>query len=356
MSKEIPVIYNPSNSKHNPQYEYFNCEARENQDNVSRVTRILQTLQKSHIADIQISVVDNVLPYIYRIHTPDYLDFLKESSISAQKIALRTNKPKAAIYPSVHPYVDFGRTSNFISRRGQYIFDTYTPIMSGTSEAAIDSVGVAITGAILLKEGEPLVYSLNRPSGHHAEVAMAGGMCYLNNAAIAAQYLLDQGTKKVAIFDIDLHHGNGTQDIFYERGDVLVVNINANPNFKFPHFTGYEDEHGRGEGMGVNYNFPLPQDTDNELYDQTVKKALLIIKKYQPEYLLVSAGFDTYEKDPIGAFRLTTPYYQKIGKQIKNLDIPTLIIQEGGYATGMLGENVLSLLTGLHGRNNLKSL
>jgi acetoin utilization deacetylase AcuC-like enzyme len=350
MPKEIPVVYNPSNSKHKPQYEYFNCEARVNQDSASRVSSILNKLKESRIADIQVSNIDDARPHILRIHSLDYLNFLYESSLSAQKIALDTKKPRAAIYPSVHPYVDYGRASNFISRRGQHIFDTYTPIMSGTHEAAVDSAGVAIAGAILLKNGEELVYSLNRPSGHHAEVSMAGGMCYLNNAAIAAQYLLDHDTNRVAIFDIDLHHGNGTQDIFYKRGDVLVVNINANPNFKFPHFTGYEDERGQEEGLGANYNFPLPQDTNDYLYDQTVKKALQIIKKYQPEYLLISAGFDTHERDPIGAFKLTTPYYQKIGRQIKNLGIPTLVIQEGGYATKVLGENVLSLLTGLQGR------
>ncbi|MFA5025735.1 MAG: histone deacetylase family protein, partial [Candidatus Shapirobacteria bacterium] len=212
MTKEIPVIYNPSFSKHDPQYEYFNCEPRANNDSVLRVTKILESLKKSGIADIQISRIDEALPFVARIHDSEYIKFLRETSNSAQKIADRTGNPNAAIYPSVHPYVDYGLASNPISRRGLYVFDTYTPIMKGTNEAAIDSAGVAVAGAQLIKEGEALVYALNRPPGHHAEVAMAGGMCYLNNAAIAAEYLRDKGAKKVAIFDIDLHHGNGTQD------------------------------------------------------------------------------------------------------------------------------------------------
>ena len=259
------------------------------------------------------------------------------------------NDPNAAIYPSVHQYVDFGRASNFISRRGLYVFDTYTPIMKETSQVALDSAGVAIAGAMLLKQGEPLVYTLNRPGGHHAESAMAGGMCYLNNIAVAAQYLRENGASKVAILDIDLHHGNGTQDIFYDRSDVLVVNINADPRFKFPHFTGYANEHGQGNGEGVNHNFPLPEGTSNDLYAATAKKALRIIDKYQPEYLLISAGFDTHEQDSIGFFKLTTLFYQELGLQIKKLELPTLVVQEGGYVANILGDNVVSLLKGLRG-------
>lgn len=350
MIKEIPVIYNPSFSKHNPQYEYFNCEPRTNNDTVLRVTKILESLKKSGIAEIQISKTDDNLPLITRVHDSEYVKFLRETSNAAQKIADRTGDPNKAIYPSVHPYTDHALASNPISRRGLFVFDTYTPIMKGTYDAAVDSAGVAVVGAKLLKDGEALVYSLTRPSGHHAEVAMAGGMCYLNNAAIAAKFLLDNGAKKIAIFDIDLHHGNGTQDIFYSQAEVLVVNINADPSFKFPHFTGYDFEHGQGEGTGANYNFPLPQDTGDELYDQTAKKAIHIIKAYQPDYLLVSAGFDTHKKDPMKTFRLSTPYYQKLGKQIKSLEIPVLVLQEGGYATEILGENVVSLLKGLAGK------
>jgi len=349
MTQEIPVFYHPSTFRHNPQYEAFNCEKRPHQDTAERVSQIIKALQASGIADIQVSKIDDVHPFVSRIHDEDYLEFLEDTSRTAENMAKKYSDPKAAIYPSVHKYVDFGRASNFISRRGLYVFDTYTPIMKETNQVALDSAGVAIAGAMLLKQGEPLVYTLNRPGGHHAESAMAGGMCYLNNVAVAAQYLHENGASKVAILDIDLHHGNGTQDIFYNRPDVLVVNVNADPRYKFPHFTGYADEHGQGDGEGVNYNFPLPEGTSNESYAAAVKKALRIIDKYQPEYLLISAGFDTHEKDPMGFFKLTTSYYQELGLQIKKLELPTLVVQEGGYAANILGDNVVSLLKGLKG-------
>lgn len=349
MSKEIPAIYHPSSYLHNPQYEFFNCERKPHQDSVRRITQIMTALQASGLVDIQVSNIGDAFPFVSRIHDSGYLTFLEDTSKAAGNLAIKNKDPNAAIYPSVHNYVDIGQASNFISRRGLYVFDTYTPIMKDTNQVALDSAGIAIAGAMLLKQGEPLVYALSRPPGHHAEVAMAGGMCYLNNIAIAAQYLRENGASKIAILDIDLHHGNGTQDIFYNRSDVLVVNINADPHFKFPHFTGYNDEHGQETGAGFNFNFPLPEGTDNDLYATTAQKALAIISKYQPEFLLVSAGFDTHELDPIGAFRLTTPYYQELGLEIKKLELPMLIVQEGGYATDVLGDNVVSFLKGLKG-------
>lgn len=350
MSKEIPVFYNPSSNKHNPQFEVFNCEKKPHPDTVDRVSQITDALKKSKIADIQVSTVSDSLPFVDRVHDLDYINFLKETSELAAKICDRDNNPNAAIYPSVRPYSEIGQASNSISRRGLYIFDTYTPIMKETSEAALDSAGVAVAGAMLLNGGEKLVYALSRPSGHHAEKAMAGGMCYLNNVAVAAQYLKNQGANKIAIFDIDLHHGNGTQNIFYDRPDVLVVNINADPKYKFPHFTGYYDEYGKNEGVGANFNFPLPLGTGVELYDETAQKALKIINDFQPNFLLISAGFDTHGADPIGAFKLTTLYYKRLGSLIKNLEVPTLVVQEGGYSTESLGNNVVSFLKGLSGK------
>ncbi|MDD4937410.1 MAG: histone deacetylase family protein [Candidatus Shapirobacteria bacterium] len=350
MSKEIPVFYNPSSNEHRPQFEVFNCEKRPHPDIYTRTDQIIESLQTSKIADIQISTVNNSLPFVNRVHDLEYINFLKETADLAEKICIRDNNPDAAIYPSVHPYNEISKASNAISRRGLYIFDTYTPIMKETHRVALDSAGVAVAGAILLNGGEKLVYALSRPSGHHAEKAMAGGMCYLNNVAIAAQYLKDQGANKIAIFDIDVHHGNGTQDIFYDRPDILVVNINADPKYKFPHFTGYSDEYGKDKGVGFNFNFPLPVGTDVELYNETTKKALKIINNFQPDFLLVSAGFDTHKSDPVGAFNLNTLYYKKLGLQIRNLEIPTLVVQEGGYATKVLGENVVSFLEGLSDR------
>ncbi len=349
MTKEIPVVYSPLSDLHNPQFEYFNCRPKPHQDTPQRTESIMTALRVSGFVDIRESDIKEALPFVLRVHDHNYLQFLKETSESAGRMAEKSGNPKEAIYPSIHRYIDRGRASNSISRRGLYVYDTYTPIMQHTEKAALASAGVAVAGAKQLIQGESLVYTVNRPSGHHAEEAGALGMCYLNNTAIAVQSILDAGAKKVAVFDIDLHHGNGSQDIFYRRSDVLVVNINADPKTRFPHFSGYADEHGQDDGEGYNYNFPLPDGVDDTQYTQTAEKALKIIARYQPEYLLISAGFDTHEKDPIGAFKLTTGYYQELGTQISKLNVPILVIQEGGYASELLGQNVVSFLKGLSG-------
>jgi len=344
---EIPVFYNPNSSLHHPKFELFNGEKRPYPDIPERLDVILTELRTSGFADIQIAGIEGIMPLISKVHTTDYIDFLSKTSQSAKEQAIKHNDPDRAIYPNVHPYIPCAKASSAVARRGLYVYDMYTPITSSTYEAAIGAVGVAIAGSMLLQNGESLVYSLTRPSGHHTLTNMTGGMCYLNNAAIAANFLKSEGSRKVAIFDIDLHHGNGTQEIFYQDPKVLVVNIHIDPQFKFPHFTGYVEEKGEGDGYGTNYNFPLPLGTDSQSYDDTATAALQIIKSFQPEYLIVSAGFDTHEKDSSSTFKLTTSYYELLGKKIKKLDLPTLVIQEGGYTLGYLGLNVVSFLKGL---------
>lgn len=293
------------------------------------------------------------MPWIEQVHDAAYLDFLKQTSDNVDaSVADKGVKPGdvKAIYPSVHPYVPNPRATNPLAERGKYMFDMYTPIMQGTYEVAVESAACAVAGAKLLKDGEKQVYALTRPPGHHAEEAMMGGYCYINNAAVAAQYLRSAGADRVAIFDFDIHHGNGTQNIFYGRDDVFFASIHASPDIKFPFYTGYEDEHGEGDGAGFNYNIPLPEGIDDATYDVHVAKVLKRIRDFHPNYLVVSAGFDTHAKDPIGAFRLTTDYFGKLGKDIASLEFPTLTVQEGGYATDVLGENVVSYLKGFRER------
>jgi acetoin utilization deacetylase AcuC-like enzyme len=223
--------------------------------------------------------------------------------------------------------------------------DTYTPIASKTYEAARSAVDVTLTGAKYLLGGEQIVYALCRPPGHHAEYKTMGGYCYFNNAAIAANYLSKHGG--VAILDIDFHHGNGTQQIFYYRPDILYVSLHADPHEKFPYSSGFANEQGAGEGFGFNRNYPLPLGTTNEQYLGVLLKALRDVQTFNPKFLIVSAGFDTYEKDPIGGFKLTIPFYQTIGKEIANLHLPTIIVQEGGYYIEDLGRIALSFLKGI---------
>lgn len=337
MAKEIPVIYTQASFEYNPEYEIFSGEKEPHAETIDRVRRIFDALKESGFAQINTTLI-NGMPWIEQVHTSPYLDFLRRNSESS-----------FPIYPSVHPYLPTNKAVNPVAERGLYMFDTYTPITKGVYEAAVDSASCAVAGAKLLLEGEPKVYSLTRPPGHHAEKAMMGGYCYINNAAVAAKYLRGQGAEKVAIFDFDLHHGNGTQDIFYDDPNVLFVSIHASPDIKFPYYTGYSDETGAGKGEGANYNFPLPEGVDDERYHQEVEKALKIIYEYCPNFLLISAGFDTHVSDPIGAFRLSTEYYRMLGESIAKLDLPALTVQEGGYATDTLGANVVSYLKGLIG-------
>ena len=347
MNKEIPVIYTPASFEHNPPFEVFNGREDTAQENIQRIISIIKALRKTDFANIQITK-DHSLTWVELVHDKTYLDYLDRASKSAKEEEEKSKqKIQSASYPSVHPYLQNAHTTSPIGEKGLYVFDTYTPIMKNTFDVALESAACAITGARMLLEGQDVVYALTRPPGHHAEKGMAGGYCYVNNVAVATEFLLKKGAKKIAIFDFDFHHGNGTQDIFYERPDVMVVNINAMPNNKFPYFTGNEHELGKGEGKGTNFNFPLPPLVKDNEYHKAVQSSLDLISKFKPDYLLVSAGFDTHETDPICDFKLTTEYYKKLGRSIKSLGIPMLSVQEGGYATDVLGENVVSYLKGL---------
>lgn len=313
---DLKVIYSDKHIGHNPPFEIYDGVKEPYAEKPERLVSIVNFLQSNGLKTIP---PDNFSQsHIDEIHHKEYINFLKNRSTSLDK--------DSVLYPSY------------------FIMDTYTPIVAKTYEAAVSSVNVALTGAKYVLDGEKTVYSLCRPPGHHAENNVMGGYCYFNNAAIAANYLSKHG--KVAILDIDFHHGNGTQNIFYDRSDVLYVSIHADPRFKFPYSSGFEDEKGRGEGLGFNKNYPLPLGTTNEQYLKTLQDTLKDIQNFNPKYLVVSSGFDTYEKDSIGGFKLTIPFYEMISNYINNLKLPTLIIQEGGYAVEDLGEIVYSFLQG----------
>jgi acetoin utilization deacetylase AcuC-like enzyme len=181
-----------------------------------------------------------------------------------------------------------------------------------------------------------------RPPGHHAGKDYAGGYCFINNASVAAHWLSSSG--KVAVLDIDYHCGNGTQDIFYERADVLTISIHADPHVEYPYYAGYASETGSGAGAGFHKNFPLERDTDDARYLSALEEALSLIRKFAPRYLVVSAGMDIYADDPLGTIKVTTPGIGEIGRRISALELPTVIIMEGGYNNDALGRNIVTLL------------
>jgi acetoin utilization deacetylase AcuC-like enzyme len=233
-------------------------------------------------------------------------------------------------------------------RLGAYCFDTATPIVAGTAAAALAAVDIALTAADRVRAGAPLGYGLCRPPGHHAGRNLIGGYCYFNNAAIVAQSLVDRGARRVAILDIDFHHGNGTQQIFWERGDVLYVSLHGDPGGIYPYYSGFATERGTGSGEGATLNLPLAPGTDGVAYLAALADGVAAIRAFDSDApLVVSLGFDTYHADPICNLALRTDDYARVGAAIASLGMPVIALQEGGYAIDALGANAVAFLGAL---------
>jgi acetoin utilization deacetylase AcuC-like enzyme len=237
-------------------------------------------------------------------------------------------------------------------RAGYYCIDTFTPLNRNAYLAARSAVDCTLTAAQAILQGRRLAYALVRPPGHHAERGSFGGFCYLNSTAIAAHYLSGHGN--VAVLDLDYHHGNGTQEIFYERADVLTVSIHGHPRFAYPYFTGFADERGRDSGEGFNLNLPLPERVSGERYRRALGRAVKRVKRFAPKFLVVALGFDPAKGDPTGSWALSAQDFEGNGRMIGALGIPTLVVQEGGYRIRSLGTNARHFFLGLwqdfHGR------
>jgi acetoin utilization deacetylase AcuC-like enzyme len=238
------------------------------------------------------------------------------------------------------------RPSSIQGQLGYYSFAGETSISEGFWEAARAAANVALTGADLIKNGERAAFALCRPPGHHAASDLYGGYCFLNNAAIAAQRLRDEGAARVAILDVDFHHGNGTQDIFYHRDDVFFLSLHGDPAEAFPYFLGYADETGRGLGEGFTKNYPMPPKTEFTVWRQALEDALQRIEQFNADALVVSLGVDTFAEDPISFFKLRSEDFTTYGRMIGTLKRPTLFVLEGGYAVSEVGVNVVNVLTG----------
>ena len=328
----MQIFYPSGHIRHCPVSEIENGEAIAHEEVPARAERIQAALVASGriVRDVSVTVPQTVLS---RIHTRKYLKTFQKVAASAVEVQI----------PSVFPYGGHTTASHLRAEFGAMSFDTYTPVFKGTFKAAMESASCAYAGARSLMRGSQYAYAICRPPGHHAGPSYMGGYCYINNAAVAAQALSIRG--RVAIIDVDFHHGNGTQDIFYNRSDVLFTSLHADPSWKFPYFTGYASERGIGKGKGYTRNYPLSKGTDDHMYDATLVRALTYIRAYQPKFLVVSLGFDTHVDDPIGGFRLTTAYYREMAKRLMGLGIPTVFVQEGGYNTGALGGNVVSFFS-----------
>ena len=281
------------------------------------------------------------LEAVLRVHDAGYVRFLQTASQEWQALGRQGD---AIPYTWRYPRAPGGVPSGIDGKLGYYSIDVGAPITPTTWQAVASSVDVALTGVELVLAGERAIFSLCRPPGHHAGRDYMGGYCFLNNAAIAAEVLSDHG--RVAVLDIDYHHGNGTQDIFYDRGDVLFTSIHGDPDVEYPYFSGHRVETGEGPGEGTNLNRPLPHGSGITPFRAALDECLVAIREFEPAHLVVSLGLDTFREDPISYFTLDTEDYPGIGADIARLGLPTLYVMEGGYAVDALGVNTVNVLTG----------
>jgi acetoin utilization deacetylase AcuC-like enzyme len=341
----MKVFYSEIHRAHHPPFEVFDGGKRVPYLEIpDRVDRILSALSQVGWAE-RLEPVDFGMAPLAQVHDEAYLEFL--AGCWAEWLA---SDPEAAAAPTEQAFLPatfaLRRKARvpaaLLGRAGYYMMDLSACIVEATFRAALASANAALSAAQHAAASRENTFAVCRPPGHHAGRDYAAGYCYINNAAVAAHWLSKKG--KSAILDIDYHAGNGTQDIFYQRNDVLTLSIHGDPDFEYPHFIGFADERGEGEGLGFHRNFPLPQGTGDREYLAALDRALEAIREFSPSHLVLSAGFDTFEGDPLGKFKITQNGFVEIGRMIASMRIPTAILLEGGYANTDLGLNAIALL------------
>lgn len=330
-------FFDPAQRAHAPARELHNGAFMPYAETPARAEAILSAIGGTE------PPVDRGEAPILAVHTPEYVGFLK----AAPALWRAAGRPGDAI-PYAFPIRD--RRPLALSRvdalLGQHAFDATTPITVGTWGAVYASAQSALAATHAILGGERAAFALCRPPGHHAGADYCGGYCHLNTAAIAAQAARDAGVARVAILDIDYHHGNGTQDIFWERGDVFYASVHADPATDYPFYWGHADERGVGAGEGTTLNLPLPHGTRLDAFRVAQACALDAIAAFAPGLLVVSFGADTWEGDPISHFALRTQDYALLAREIAGCGLPVAIVMEGGYAVDAIGHNVASFLSG----------
>ncbi len=343
----MKVIFSEAQKRHAPEIFMSNGLPQPNPEVPERAERLLAAAVSSGLS-LQ-EPEDHGLGPIAAVHTAEYLHFLKHIYERWQRI------PNASkdVMPNIHPdRRDCGYPASAVGQVGYHTYDGDCPISAETWDAVCWSANTAIQAAQEVLGGAGACYALSRPPGHHASKDLAGGFCYLNNSAIAAE-LLRTRHSRVAVLDVDVHHGNGTQGIFWERADVLTVSLHADPVRFYPFFWGYANERGAGPGLGTNFNLPLPRGTGNAEYLQALDRALLRIEAFAPGALVVALGLDAFEGDPFQGLAISTEGFGQIAEKIAALGLPTVIVQEGGYLCDELGDNLESFLRGFLARHEL---
>ena len=338
-------FFSEKHALHAPEFEFYRGQRVPCFEKPERAVYVHeQLLARGH--DVRMPEADS-LPVLQQIHSPRYLSFLQTAW--DKWLTLDAGNASQQPFPSVWPVRSLRSdvaSDNFIAQLGLYSMDNGTPLAAGTWVAAKAGADAAASAAQALSHGAKAVFCATRPPGHHASADFMGGYCFLNNAAVAAQSLLNQGHTRVAILDVDYHHGNGTQSIFYERSDVLFVSLHGDPRTEFPFYLGHADECGAGAGLGFNLNLPLAAGCSSKDWFEALEKACQRVSQHQPEALVISLGLDTYVGDPISKFALTTTDFSRLGQRLGQLGLPTIFVLEGGYATHELGSNAVNVIEG----------
>ncbi|MES2819083.1 MAG: histone deacetylase family protein [Pseudomonadota bacterium] len=340
------TIYSDDHHLHHGKVELIDGQFTPCFEMPSRADMVLARARRVGLGEVR-GPLDFGLAPIRRVHGEGFLRFLQHAWRDWQALG-RSHDMLPMTWPirrlrQIEP-------EDIDGKLGYYSFDAGAPITAGTWQAIISSANVALTGQAELSKGARGAFSLCRPPGHHAAADYMGGYCYLNNAAIATQALLDLGAKRVAVLDVDYHHGNGTQDIFYDRADVLFASIHGDPRAEYPYFLGFADEKGVGVGAGFNFNYPLAAGSGWANWSLALADACRQIRAYAPDALVVSLGVDTYKDDPISQFKLDSPDYVRMGEAIGALGLQTLFVMEGGYAVEEIGVNAVNVLQGFDSR------
>ena len=342
----MKTIYNAVHSLHRAEHEFFRGEKVPAFEKPERADWVLAAVHKAALGEV-IAPTPHDDTAILTVHSAPYVNFLRGAHV--EYLALGgTGDAFPATWPIRGMRSDI-EPKNFAARMGLYSFDAGSPLTAGTWAATRAGADCALTAVDLMNSDEQSAFVLTRPPGHHAGRDFFGGYCFLNHAAVAAQALSDSGCKRVAILDVDYHHGNGTQDIFYTRDDVFFASIHGDPMTEYPFYLGHADEAGSGAGAGFNLNLPLPAGSSVATWFAALAHAIKRIDAFQPDALVVSLGVDTFEGDPISHFKLKTSDYPPMGAQIARLKLPTLFAMEGGYAVAEIGDNVVGVLTGFAG-------
>ena len=336
----MKTIFNAVQLGHRPERYLSKGRMVHYPDQPERIRRLLQGVRTAQGVIHAAKSFDE--EFYARVHSPRYIDFLKNGYQEWMEMDGAYREMMPSVRPASGP-VNYSK--HILGRAGWHLSDFSCPMVADTWAVVRASANTALTAAQAVSAGEKAVYALCRPPGHHAQHDRAGGFCYLNNAALAAAWLR-QSHDKVAILDIDVHHGNGTQQIFYRDNCVFTVSVHVDPDEFYPFYQGFAAQKGADEGEGFNLNLPLPLKSGNAVWMTFLEKALIAVKDFAPGALVLSLGLDAHETDPFEGGAVTTSGFAKMAAMISELDLPTVIVQEGGYLTPYLGDNLASFLTG----------